>query len=563
MKTTVGDLLVSRLAQLGIKHLFGVPGDFNLQFLDQIEKSGAMEFVGCCNELNAAYAADGYARVHGIAAVATTYGVGDLSAACGIGGAHADHVPVVLVSGAPPLYAMRDGVPMHHSFGDGDYDNFMECFRQICVDCAQLTPDNADLEITRILSACDRYKRPVYVQLPSDVSHISIEVDSVEMKLDRVSNPERLESAIAKAMTGWKKARKPAILAGIDVKRLELEAPLQEFAELTGTPYALMLTARNMLPELHTLFLGIYRGAFSDAKCRERIEKADFLVTTSPRFIEINSGMYTQNLPRTGVVRLENDVVYVDGEAFYAVRPDEFLRGFIAALRASRKLGKARRYVHGKRPVAPRVRAKSALSQERLWPRMAAFVEPGDVVLAEIGTSSLGIEAQVLPPDITYISSKFWGAIGFALPATLGAAIAAPERRTLLFIGDGSLQVTAQELSTIFQLAEKTIIFVVNNRGYTIERCIFGMHAAYNDVHNWDYTMLPAAFNGTDRCATFKAATEGELEKVLKAAASGSAPVTFVELALEPHDAPEMLKKFGPVAAELDYGALGPQRTSA
>ena len=103
MRMSVGDFLLKRLAELGARYLFGVPGDYNLWFLEQAERSNQIEFVGCCNELNAAYAADGFARLRGFSALVTTYGVGELSAIAGVAGAYAERVPVVCIVGAPPL----------------------------------------------------------------------------------------------------------------------------------------------------------------------------------------------------------------------------------------------------------------------------------------------------------------------------------------------------------------------------------------------------------------------------------------------------------------------------
>ena len=115
MKMTIGCYLFRCLREIGVGHVFGVPGDFNLQLLEQLDEVDDIDFVGTCNELNASYAADGYARANGIGAMLTTYGVGDLSAICGLAGACAEHVPVVLISGTPPLYAMESRLRVHHS----------------------------------------------------------------------------------------------------------------------------------------------------------------------------------------------------------------------------------------------------------------------------------------------------------------------------------------------------------------------------------------------------------------------------------------------------------------
>ena len=146
----IGHFLNQRLTALGIQHVFGVPGDFNLSYLEQIEEHDALEFVGNCNELNAAYAADGYARVHGFSALVTTYGVGDLSALNGIAGAYAENIPMVHISGIPPLHAVQSGALIHHTLVDGNYDNIMNCMKEFTVAQTRLTPANAAAEIDRV-----------------------------------------------------------------------------------------------------------------------------------------------------------------------------------------------------------------------------------------------------------------------------------------------------------------------------------------------------------------------------------------------------------------------------
>lgn len=151
MDMTIGDFLLRRLQEFGIRHLFGVPGDYNLTLLEQVEALPTLDFIGNCNELNAAYAADGYARTQGFGAVLTTYGVGDLSALNGIAGAYAERVPVIMVSGMPPLHAIIDRALMHHTLGDGNYDNIMVTLRQFTVAQARITVENAAMEIDRVL----------------------------------------------------------------------------------------------------------------------------------------------------------------------------------------------------------------------------------------------------------------------------------------------------------------------------------------------------------------------------------------------------------------------------
>ena len=163
-----------------------------------------------------------------------------------------------------------------------------------------------------------------------------------------------------------------------------------------------------------------------------------------------------------------------------------------------------------------------------------------------------------MPACTTYISQATWGSIGYTLPALLGSLLAAPHRRHLLFIGDGSFQMTAQEVSTILRHGGKPIIFVINNRGYTIERVIRGPEAAYNDIQNWQYAKLAEIFADGQAVRGTCVRSEAELERALEEA-EGGGEFTVIELMMEKLDAPEGLKRMGPQVAAFDFGERGPQ----
>ncbi|NNC22761.1 alpha-keto acid decarboxylase family protein [Salinisphaera sp. USBA-960] len=552
MRTTIADFLVSRIAQIDCEHVFGVPGDFNLQLMDQIQRCSKIDFIGCCNELNAAYAADGYARLNGISVLLTTYGVGDLGAISGVAGAAAEQVPLVCISGAPPLHIMQQGTPLHHTLGDGNYNNVMNCFSQVCSDYACLTPDNAAFEIDRLLTNCYHNKKPVYIQIPSDISHITIDAESSHLELGNESNAEQLSSAISALTCLWQDSHKPAILADMHAERLGYDKLLLDFAEATSTSYATLTTGKAVLPEQHPLFIGVYQGSYSAPESRDLIEESDFLITTSPRLIEANSGHFTDRLPNESIINLQTNAISIRGVTYYAVNPCELLTHFLESVQEDAKTNQ-KQYSPNQEIQTPPIPEHACLTQTRLWPRIAHFIAPNDVVIAESGTSSLGLGGQKLPSGVTYINSNIWGAIGFTLPAVLGTCLAAPKRRHLLFIGDGSFQLTMQELSTLLHQDQKPIIFIINNFGYTIERFIHGINASYNDIKNWDYSALPSIFSSSDQYISFRVQTEGQLEQAITTIKSSN-KLSLVELQLDALDAPESLKKFGSATAEFDYG---------
>lgn len=555
MRITIGDFLLTRLQEAGITEVIGVPGDFNLNLIEQIGKRDGIRFVGTCNELNAAYAADGYARSRGLGALLTTYGVGELSALNGIAGAAAEHVPLISIAGAPPLFATEGHYGLHHSMADGDFDNILSSIGQLTAAAVRITPHNAVEEIDRALHTALREKRPVHIQVPSDITHLTIEAPRTPFRATwPTSDPERLASAKDRIVEMFTAAKRPALLIDLDADRHGFAPSLQALAEKTQTPYAQMDSGKAILDEQSPLFLGTYKGAGSAPDVRAAIEDADLLFTTTPRFIEGNSGAFTQNLPDRAVIDLGDQHVSIHGQDYIGITVQELLDALVEELPAADNTAPA----PAPTPELWEVDADAPLSHARLWPRLGQFVREDDVVITEAGTSNIGMGAQRTPSGVKYITSAIWGSIGFTLPALLGSQLAAPRRRHLLFIGDGSFQLTAQELSTILREDLTPIIILINNRGYTIERWILGMKSPYNDVAGWDYSKLPEVLCPGTSMISYSARTEGELEDALdriEASTTGS----FLELHLDPEDAPAGLKVFGPMTAEFDYGPRGPR----
>lgn len=562
MRTTVGDFILERLKAIGISEIIGVPGDFNLGFLEQVNAHEGIRFVGTCNELNAAYAADGYARQRGVGAILTTYGVGELSALGGIAGARAEHVPLVSLAGAPPQYATEFRWSLHHSLADGDFANVLDAVAPFTQVATRISPMNAVAEIDRALRACLHEKRPVHIQIPSDITHLSIEVpdEPFDVALP-TSDPERLEAAASRLARALQAAERPVILIDQDTQRHGFTPAVSALIDKARIPFAQLTSGKAILPEDHPLFLGTYNGEISAPAVREQVEHSDFLLTMNPRFIEANSGSFTQDFSNARVFNVGDQHLNADGEYFVGINAHELFAALLERIPAARPVqgGEESSSVAAAETRDFEVRAQEPLTQERLWPQFAAFLRPDDVVIAEAGTSNIGLSAQPMPRGVQYINSAIWGAIGFTLPALLGSQLANPHRRHLLFIGDGSFQLTAQELSTILRQELAPIIVLLNNDGYTIERYILGMNSEYNDIQGWKYHQLPKVFKADTTMESYVAATEGELADALDSIAAHPERGAFLEIKLDPHDAPLGLRGFGPQTAEFDFGPRGPR----
>jgi indolepyruvate decarboxylase len=547
---SVGDFLLKRLAELGARYLFGVPGDYNLWFLEQVERSNHVEFVGCCNELNAAYAADGSARLAGVSALITTYGVGELGAIAGVAGAYAERVPIVCIIGAPPLSAIEERALLHHSLGDGNFVNMLSSHRDFPVAQTRLAPANAYWEIDRVLRSCWIEKRPVYLQLPSDVPAMTIEVPGEPLQLTLpTSDPTQLVLAIERIAARMAEADLPAILLDADVARFGLTKSIVGLIEAHSIPFATLPAAKALIDESHELHLGTYHGAASSPEARVAIESADCLLCVGVRFTDTATGFFSHRLRSEALINIRAFDVTVGTTHVPGVVSSEVLSALVKAVR-----------VKPRRTLPPRLQPpirlpsqfRQSLTQDRFWQRMQDFIRPGDIVLADVGTSSAGTAGLRMPDGVAVIGQPLWAAVGYALPALLGTLLAAPRRRQVLFIGDGAFQMTAQELSTILRRGLKPIIFLVNNNGYTIERLILGPGSSYNDVNQWRYGKAASFFDTQDQAIAYRVRTEDELEDAL-AAARDREVLVLIELVMSRLDAPGPLVNFAQRCAEFNF----------
>ena len=550
MKQSIGDFVLRRLHEAGIGHLFGVPGDYNLEFMQQIAERGDPGWIGTCNELNGAYAADGYARIHGLGALVVTNGVGSLSAINGIAGAYSEHVPVICICGAPPMRAVEHGDLMHHTLADGGRGNFYRAFTEVTAAQAQLTPQNAVGEIDRLILTAWQRKLPVYMELPSDIAYLEIDVPDQTLKLTMpTSDKERLRACTQAILARLQAAKAPALLLDLDADRFGVCEQLAALAVARQMRVATMNTCIGTFPETSPLFAGTYAGVDSTPAARTAVEQSDCLLTVGFRRIEATTGFFTDHLPASAI-HLHAFSTDVGDDNYQAVALPELVQGLLDASPAPKQAAQPMASVPVTAPPSGR------LTQTSYWTAMQAFLRPGDVILAEDGTSGFGAGGLKLPPNCTFVTQAVWESIGYATGASLGTLVAAPERRQLLFTGDGSFQMTAQQLSTILGHDLTPFIFLINNRGYTVERAILGRDAPYNDIANWRYADLPRAFRRDTTAESYVVETAEQLRKVLDAPHTG---LVFVEAVMAPDDAPIELIRTSHEYADSDYGPRGPQ----
>ncbi|GAA5861427.1 hypothetical protein JCM8547_006125 [Rhodosporidiobolus lusitaniae] len=610
-----GNYILERLAQLGVKKLFGVPGDFNLTWLDLVEEYKDIDWVGNTNELNAAYAADGYARVKqaqlnqsnesdehgvkggetkdasgrektqggvkGLAALLTTYGVGELSAVNGIAGAMAERVPVIHIVGAPSTKLQKSGALLHHTLGDtkNDFSVFEQASRGItCAQAFLSSPDNAAQELDRILLAALTTARPAYLTLPTDLVFAPVDRKRLDTPIipervgfqDKGTLPtgkkiedekkKRLDFVVKEIERLWDAAKDPIILIDACAIRYGVGHLVRDLIKATGVKFYTTPMGRTAIDEDPSNgFGGVYVGAVSDPKIKEVVEATDLAVMIGSLKSDFNTGEFSYEFADEQTIELHSDHTKVqyghyDGISFHTLLP-----ALARTLKKKEGISQPPSDVGLKKDI-PAGDKDKVVKHEAFWPMMGEFFQEGDIVISETGTSSFGMVQTTLPKGAINVSQVLWGSIGWTGGSTLGALLAAQEsekpRRVILLIGDGSFQLTVQEVATMIRLDLKPIIIVLNNEGYTIEKLINGLEAKYNDISLWRWQSLLEVFNGGPSPVETKswlASTRGELEVILKDESFKKAErIQLLEVRMDKLDAPESLKKQGKLSADLN-----------
>lgn len=534
---TVADYLLDRLAECGVESLFGVPGDYNLQFLDHVIAHRTLRWVGCTNELNAAYAADGYARMQGCGALLTTYGVGEISALNGVAGSFAEYVPLLHIVGAPCTGAQQRGECLHHTLGDGNFDHFRQMSAPISIAQGVLTARNACQEIDRVLLAVMHHRRPGYLLLPADVAALpTVKAENVLIATAPVTDAAQL-SSFAKHARKWLEGRRQvSLLADVLALRFGLQARLNQWMRALPIPHATLLMGKGLFDEQQPGFVGTYSGGASLPQTREAIEDAEAIICIGTCFTDTITAGFTHRIAQEKSIEVQPFAARVGTRWFSGIDMQAAVNVLIALSEESAPWHTAERRVS-----LATVADTGHLTQRHFWQTLEKYLRPRDIVLGDQGTAAFGIAALTLPTGTSLLVQPLWGSIGYTLPAAFGAQTACPDRRVVLVVGDGAAQLTVQELSSMLRDGQRPLILLLNNEGYTVERAIHGPEQRYNDISLWNWTQLPQALNLDCQAECWKVSNAAQLDEALARAARGD-KLTLLEVMLPKMDIPPLLK---------------------
>eukprot|EP00898_Chlorokybus_atmophyticus_P007340 jgi/Chlat1/7607/Chrsp64S07108 len=500
---TLGQHIASRLVEVGVRDCFSVPGDYNLVLLDQLLKEPQLRLIGCCNELNAGYAADGYARKRGVGCCIVTFTVGSLSCINAIAGAYSENLPLICI---------------------------------VTVDQVVINSvEDAYELIDRAFSSALFYSRPVYISVSCNIAGLThphfAKLPVPYAITHKQSNSESVRAAIEAAVEFLNSAVKPVIIVGHLTKTAKAMDEVVKLADASNYAVAVMPDGKGLFPEGHPHYIGNYWGPVSSPCCAEIVESSDACVVVGGVFNDYTSVGYSLLLRKEKMIQVKKDRVIIAGkQSFGCVLMTDFLLALAERVKknATSYINYARMYV----PMAePPVQAKG---------------EPLRCV-------TLFKHIQV-----RYEFQMQYGSIGWSVGATLGYA-AANDKRVIACIGDGSFQVTAQDVGTMIRYGLNPIIFLINNDGYTIEVQIHD--GPYNNIKRWDYCgVVKAIHNNEGRCWVTRVTTEEELqEAIATAVGEEKESLCFIEVILDRDDCSKELLEWGSRVAAANSRPPNPQ----
>ena len=535
-KITVSDYLIQELSKLGIKDFFGLPGDYNFNILTSVENNENTNWIGCTNELNAGYAADGYARINGYGALITTYGVGELSAINAVAGSFAENIPVFKIVGVPATKYIEQNTLLHHNFSNPDYYAFQRAYANVVEATAFLDCKNAKQEIDRLIQIFIRAKRPVYLAIPVDICKMEIENNPVTEQ--PVSNHKNLTEAVKHALNLIKTSDFPVILADVLAKRFNATDEMKKFADTSGLPLCTLLMGKSLIEEENEMYLGTYLGSYDNLYAYKYVNNSDCVISIGTIISDLNTFSFDIKFDPSQYINIQGTYTIIENKKYENV----LMKDILAAL--CEKIEKKDVVIeHEKRGFEKTDQADNAkLTADYIYPRLQEFLKPGDIIFSETGLTKFGIAPMRLPEDCILNNQVLWGSIGWATPAAFGAAIADKNRRVVLITGEGAHQLTAQEISTIMKHNLNMVIIVINNSGYTIERILADNPLdKFNDIANWNYSKLPSVFEGEYR--SIRVHTESEFDKALKDTENKPNKLYYIEVLTDMFDVPYLTKR--------------------
>ena len=536
---TISNYLLDRLNEIGVKHIFGVPGDFNLNFLDYVVRHDEIKWHGNTNELNAAYMADGYARVNGISALLTTYGVGELSAINGIAGSYAEDVPIIKIVGVPQKSLILGNKIIHHTLGDNNYDAFLKMYQNTSIFQVWLNDKDATMQIDEAIRQAVFYKKPVYIMFPTDIVNQEAIRPRNEINFKVSVNRKNLETALYELRNKVSKAEQAIIISGHKVIAYNTKELLEKFVENTNISICSSIFGKSSFNEEHENFIGMFLGKNTyDIDVKEFVKDADLIITVGVKFSDLASSNDNLLFDKSKMFEINEDHVKFDNQIYTQIPMGAFLSSCNSTFFEYEGYK-----LEVDKTIQPYFYEEKNITMNRFYEALNSFIRKDDIIVSDVGTCMFVAQNLQLKSENQFLMQPLWASIGFSFPAAAGAKLAMSEKRVINVIGDGAFSMSLNELASIIDKKVNYVIFLINNKGYTIEKLIHGPNEIYNEIPNIDYKTLLKAFDPENlKTKHFLVKTEKDLYTTLLEIENINDKLVLVELDVEKMDIPSQLE---------------------
>ncbi len=538
----IGNYLIEQLYSHGIRHVFGVPGDFILGFFNQLMDS-KIQVINTCDEQGAGFAADAYARINGLGVVCVTYCVGGLKVVNPTAEAFAEKSPLVIISGSPGIKERKKDPLLHHKVKN--FDTQFKVFEEITVASVLINnPQTASQEIDRILNAALTYKRPVYIELPRDMVSVDIFLDPIQnntvAQVDQYqekSDPIILMEALNETIDMINSSIRPVIVAGVEIQRFGLQNELLNLVEKLKIPVSSTILSKSVISELHPFYLGVYEGAMGHDAVREYVESSDCLILLGALMTDIDLGGFTAKIDQKRTIYINSDKFSVRYHNYEEISLKDFIDKLIESNDIKQRVDFINKPLYSNLEQFCPIKGQK-ITIKRLFQCINSFLKDDMIVLADIGDALFGGTDLVIHRKTEFLSPAYYASMGFAVPASIGTQLANPKLRPLVIVGDGAFQMTGMEISTVLRFNLNPIVIVLNNGGYGTERSI--LDGRFNDILIWQYSLIPNIVGGGKG---FIVETEEQFEEALLYAESNTECFCILDIRLDINDKSPALQR--------------------